>query len=222
MARPWLPGLDSCVMEESRSLPAHEPAGKSPASRASPPRRILVVDDDISARRLDTAVLIHHGYKVDVAEDGAAAWQALNTDRYDLVITDNDMPKVTGVELLRKLRAACMAQPVIMASGTLPKEEFTLAPWLQPDATLPKPFTIAALLEAVQKLLREAEGSADCSLLTMCRDRQNNRTSQERESARATRQCEPVPCTHNLAGTECTPERIQPPIFDFLERNHIK
>jgi DNA-binding response OmpR family regulator len=127
----------------------------------SPPHRILVVEDDISTRQLSTQVLIHSGYEVDAAEDGAAAWEALSADSYDLMITDNNMPKLTGVELLKKLRAARMALPVIMATGTLPKEEFTRQPWLQPAATLLKPYAIEALLGTVKKVLREADGTAD-------------------------------------------------------------
>jgi DNA-binding response OmpR family regulator len=118
------------------------------------PQHILVVDDEPDLRQLSTEVLIDSGYAVDAAEDGAAAWQALNTDSYDLLITDNNLPKVSGVELLRKLRAARMALPVIMATGTVPKEEFTRHPWLQPAVTLLKPYTVAEFLGAVKKVLR--------------------------------------------------------------------
>lgn len=120
----------------------------------NPPQRILVVDDEPNIRQLSTEVLIQSGYEVDVAADGAAAWQALCADTYDLMITDNNMPKLTGVDLLKKLRSARMALPVIMATGTLPKEEFTRHPWLQPAATLLKPYTVEELLGTVTKVLR--------------------------------------------------------------------
>jgi DNA-binding response OmpR family regulator len=116
-----------------------------------------VVDDDVSVRQLSTQVLIHFGYVVDTAEDGDAAWEALNADSYDLLITDNNMPKVTGVELLKKLRAARMELPVIMATGTVPTEEFIRYPWLQPAATLPKPYTATEMLCAVKDVLRAAD-----------------------------------------------------------------
>jgi len=70
------------------------------------------------------------------------------------VITDNNMPRLTGIELLKKLCAARMALPVIMATGTLPKEEFTRYPWLQPAATLLKPYTVEELLGTVKEVLR--------------------------------------------------------------------
>lgn len=51
--------------------------------------------------RLNAEILMRVGYEVDATEDGQAAWQALNAGSYDLLITDNNMPKVTGVELLQ-------------------------------------------------------------------------------------------------------------------------
>lgn len=122
--------------------------------QAGPSRRILVVDDDSDIRRLSAAMLKRFGYEVDAAADGAAGWEALNADRYDLLITDNEMPNVSGVELLRKLRAARMALPVIMASGRLPTSEFDQHPWLQPAATLLKPYSVEQFLGTVQQVLR--------------------------------------------------------------------
>jgi len=91
---------------------------------------------------------------VDAAADGAAAWESLCADYYDLMITDNHMPKLTGVELLKKLRSARMALPVIMATGIMPQEEFKRYPWLQPTATLVKPYTVEELLGTVRTVLR--------------------------------------------------------------------
>ena len=66
------------------------------------PQRILVVDGDPLIRQVNSEVLIYSGYHVDAADDGAAAWDALRVNNYDLLITDNDLPRVTGVELLRR------------------------------------------------------------------------------------------------------------------------
>ncbi len=101
--------------------------------------------------------LHHAGYHVDTAEDGAFAWEALGTSRYDLMITDNNMPNLTGMELLKKLYASRMAMPFIMATGKLPEEEFARYPWLRPAATLLKPYTVEELLGAVKKVLRETD-----------------------------------------------------------------
>jgi len=131
---------------------------------------ILVVEDDISLRQLNTEALSGSGYSVDAAADGAAAWEALNIDSYDLLITDNDMPKVSGVELLRKLRAGRMDLPVIMATGAAPTVEFTRCPWLHPHAMLLKPYTISEMLSMVQKVL--------CEVGRVATDRFPVRTSQ--------------------------------------------
>ena len=129
----------------------------------TPPCRILVVEDDISLRRHNTQMLSRSGYEVDGAADGAVAWQALNTGSYDLLVTAHDIPKLTGVELIRKARAARMALPVVMATGTLPKEEFTRHPWLQPAAMLPKPYTAVQMLKTVKKVLRGVDSNPEAS-----------------------------------------------------------
>ena len=146
-------------MEDLQILPACETTGAPAQQRKTTPRRILVVDDDVATRRLETSVLIQSGYEVDVAEDGAAAWSALNTDHYDLLITDHSMPKVTGVELLQKLHDTRMALPVIMVTGSLPQAEFDRLPWLLPATTLLKPYSPEKLLGAVKQILSDPEKS---------------------------------------------------------------
>ncbi len=149
----------------------------------NPARRLLVVDDDISLRRLSTEVLSISGYEVDTAEDGAAAWDALNADRYDLMITDNNMPHLSGLELLKKLYTNRMALPVIMATGTLPEEEFAQCPWLQPAATLLKPYTVDELLGAVDVVLREADVAAASSQRFGYLDQPDNKIPQVEKPA---------------------------------------
>ena len=118
---------------------------------------MLVVDDDVLIREFIAAVLSRFGYQTKTAQDGAAAWKALRANGYDLLITDNNMPRVSGVELVKKVRSAHMALPVILASGDLPTRELDRNPWLQPVATLAKPFTGEKLLGTVKKVLREAD-----------------------------------------------------------------
>ena len=72
------------------------------------------------------------------------------------MITEHDMPKLTGVELVRKLRAARMALPVVMAAGKLPTDELARNPSLRLAATLVKPFAIEALLDTVRNVLRRS------------------------------------------------------------------
>jgi DNA-binding response OmpR family regulator len=124
-----------------------------------PPHRILVAEDDLTICRLNTDVLRQSGYHVDAAEDGAVAWDTLQRSRYDLLVTDNDMPKMSGVELLKMLRASSMTLPVIMVTGKFPQEEFNRHPWIQPDALLLKPFSFEDLLGTVREVLQKTNGA---------------------------------------------------------------
>jgi DNA-binding response OmpR family regulator len=121
--------------------------------------RILVVDDNNDTRQLTVDVLAGSGYEVDAAQDGIAGWQAIQARGYDLVITDNQMPRMSGVEMIEKLRDACIVSRVIMATGHLPVFEFTRKPWLKPDAALQRPFSNEVLLATVKKVLRPNDRS---------------------------------------------------------------
>jgi DNA-binding response OmpR family regulator len=118
-----------------------------------------MVDDDSDVRQLSAQALVGYGYHVDAAEDGAAAWEALQINTFNLLITDNNMPRLTGVELVKKLRSARMALPVIMATGRLPTEELAQNPSLQLAAMLPKPFSIDELLDTVRVVLRATDSA---------------------------------------------------------------
>ena len=85
-------------------VPGDQAAVLPVSLRTNPSSRILVVEDDRDVRELNTKVLSRSGYEVDTSEDGAAAWQALNTDSYDLMITDHNMPKLTGVERAKVIK----------------------------------------------------------------------------------------------------------------------
>jgi DNA-binding response OmpR family regulator len=127
-------------------------------------QRILVVEDDPMIRRLNTEVLTYSGFQVDAAEDGAAAWTAIQNDSYDLIITDNNMPNMTGVELLQTLHEARLTLPVIMATGTFPQDELDRQPWLQLQATLLKPYSCDELLATVKDVLSAANAGSGKSV----------------------------------------------------------
>ena len=155
------------MMSDSQPMSSCKPAGPGPQSRMGSPPRILVVDDDADIRQLHTLMLIDSGYEVDAAEDGAAAWEILQRQSYNLLITDHIMPKVTGVELLQKVRAARMALPVIMATGTAPEVEFIRDPGLKPAAILLKPYSFEAFLVTVKNVLCAGRSPEDPSVPTM-------------------------------------------------------
>ena len=142
------------TMKDNKLSQAGEPAGASRQWPTDPRHRILVVDDDSDLRLLYTDVLALPGYHVDAAEDGAAGWEALQANNYNLLITEYSLPRLTGVELVRKLRAAHMAVPVVLAAGRLPTPELVRNPSLQLAATLLKPFAVDVLLNTVKEVLR--------------------------------------------------------------------
>jgi DNA-binding response OmpR family regulator len=115
------------------------------------------VDDDPDIRDICARVLIAYGYQADAVADGRAAWKALRAKNYDLLITDHNMPKVTGVELVRILRSQLLTLPVVLMSGDLPVEAIIRDSSLQLAATLLKPFTMEELLGIVTKVLYEAQ-----------------------------------------------------------------
>jgi DNA-binding response OmpR family regulator len=119
-------------------------------------QRILVVEDDPFIRRLNTEVLACSGYQVDAAENGAAAWMAIQQENYDLIVTDNNMPKMTGIELLQSLHEARQILPVIMATGTIPEAELERRPWLEIQAIMLKPYSYDELLATVKNVLSVA------------------------------------------------------------------
>jgi len=98
-------------------------------------------------------VLIRHGYEVNAAKDGATAGEELQANSYNLLIADQKIPKVSGVELLKKIHANRMALPVILATKALPTRKFTLLPWLQPAIILRKPYSFEKLLGTVKDAL---------------------------------------------------------------------
>ena len=81
-------------------------------------RRVLVVDDSITVRETERKLLESAGYDVDIAVDGMDGWNAIRSGHYDLVVTDVDMPRLTGIELTTMIRkdAKLKGLPVMIVS----------------------------------------------------------------------------------------------------------
>jgi two-component system sensor histidine kinase and response regulator WspE len=88
------------------------------STKQAPRKRILVVDDSVTIRQARRQVLEAQGYAVDAAVDGMEGWSALRLGSYDLVLSDLDMPRMNGVELVRRIRADARlaALPVVIVS----------------------------------------------------------------------------------------------------------
>lgn len=121
-------------------------------------RRVLYVEDDEAWRELSTDALLKAGFLVDVAEDGEAGWEALQAGRYDLLITDNDMPRLTGMELVRRLRSEGYTLPIVMTSGSFGIESAQRDRSLNVSATLRKPFALEELLKTIETVLHPGSG----------------------------------------------------------------
>jgi len=128
-------------------------------STAAAPR-ILLVDDEEAIRKICAETLVRYGYHVDTAEDGETGWEMLNaanfdSDAYDLLITDNNMPRLSGFDLVKRLRLAHLDLPVIMASGMVNLSRLDTKS-LGLAAILAKPFFPNDLIKAVKTVLHEA------------------------------------------------------------------
>lgn len=92
--------------------------GRKKGPGETPKKHILVVDDSLTVREVERRLLENSGYEVTVAVDGMDGWNTLQLDRFDLVISDIDMPRMNGIELIRKIRADAgfKQTPVIVVS----------------------------------------------------------------------------------------------------------
>jgi len=122
-----------------------------------PPVHVLVVDDDESVGMACVEMLTRAGFAASGAETAEQAWEALSFAHYHLVITDYQMPKASGLELARQMRAAGMMQPVILISGMPEIEKLALDASCRIDEVLPKPFSLPELLTRVNAALDSAQ-----------------------------------------------------------------
>jgi len=130
-----------------------------PPAEADAKVRILYVDDEPSLRKYGELVLQRSGFEVDTAADGEEAWAALQTRKYDLLITDNHMPNVTGLELIKKVGAAGLRLPIILASSIVSTFAKSDPPLFERGSLLAKPFTPGQLVSVVQNLLRKPQSA---------------------------------------------------------------
>jgi DNA-binding NtrC family response regulator len=120
-------------------------------------RRILIAEDEEIIRWIISNTLADDGYAVNAAADGEQAWEALRHDSYDLLVTDNEMPRLTGVKLIERIRQSGMSLPVIVASGSFSVESVRDYPQLQIAAVIPKPFDKLEFLDTVRNVLSSNE-----------------------------------------------------------------
>ena len=122
--------------------------------------RVLVVEDDTRIARDVAATLGAAGYVVDVAADGEEAWFLGDTEDYDLIVLDLGLPKMDGLTVLKRWRAAGRSIPVLVLTARGTWAERVEGIDAGADDYLPKPFEMQELLARVRALIRRAAGIA--------------------------------------------------------------
>jgi two-component system chemotaxis response regulator CheY len=122
------------------------------------PLKFLVVDDFSTMRRIVRGLLKEMGcHNVTEAEDGAAALELLKVQHFDFVVSDINMPNMSGFELLKAIKAEETLRhlPVLMVTAEARKEDIVLAAQSGAAGYIVKPFSKATLEEKVQRILQK-------------------------------------------------------------------
>lgn len=117
--------------------------------------RVLVVDDFSTMRRIIKNILRQLGFNNIVeADDGSTAWEILNKEKIDFVISDWNMPKMPGIELLRKVRGSeeFANTPFLMVTAEAQQENIIEAVQAKVSNYIVKPFTAETLGQKIDKI----------------------------------------------------------------------
>jgi two-component system chemotaxis response regulator CheY len=117
--------------------------------------RVLVVDDFSTMRRIVKNILRQLGYNdIIEADDGTSAWDVMNKEKVDFVISDWNMPQMTGIELLRKVRGSeeFSELPFLMITAEAQQENIIEAVQAKVSNYIVKPFTAETLGAKIDKI----------------------------------------------------------------------
>ena len=120
--------------------------------------KFLVVDDFSTMRRIVRNLLKELGFQnVDEAEDGIVALSKLRGSQFDFVVSDWNMPNMTGIDLLKEIRADDNLKhlPVLMVTAEAKKENIVFAAQAGANGYIVKPFTAATLEEKLNKIFQK-------------------------------------------------------------------
>jgi two-component system chemotaxis response regulator CheY len=129
---------------------------------ADPNMKFLVVDDFSTMRRIVRNLLKELGFtNVDEAEDGVAALSKLRSTHFDFVVSDWNMPNMTGLDLLKNIRGDANLKhlPVLMVTAEAKKENIIEAAQAGASGYVVKPFTAATLEEKLNKIFQNQGGA---------------------------------------------------------------
>src|SRR5713226_1468608 len=122
--------------------------------------RLLLADDDVALSEMLTQYLAAEGFTVDTAHDGEAALAKARAGNYDLVVLDVMMPRKSGFEVLRALRARSL-MPVLMLTARGEDVDSIVGLELGADDYLAKPCNPRVLVARIRAILRRAEGNTE-------------------------------------------------------------
>ena len=125
--------------------------------------KILIVDDYSTMRRIVKNLLHDLGFtNTAEADDGRTAWPMLQSGDYEFVITDWNMPGMTGIELLKTIRSdAKLARlPVLMVTAEAQRDQIIEAAQAGVNGYIIKPFTAATLKEKIDKIFQRVAAAA--------------------------------------------------------------
>ena len=121
----------------------------------NPEMRVLVVDDFSTMRRIIKNILRQLGFtNVVEADDGTTAWEVLNKDKIEFIVSDWNMPKMTGIELLRKVRGSeeFADIPFLMVTAEAQQENMIEAVQAKVSNYIVKPFTAETMKQKIEKI----------------------------------------------------------------------
>ncbi|MCD6497679.1 MAG: response regulator [Deltaproteobacteria bacterium] len=149
--------LKNMVLLERRNMELEEELNSTgqEAIEEGKPKAILVVEDERDVAQFMMDMLQVTGYQVTVAANGMDALELFFDHRYDLVLTDKNLPGMTGIELTRSLKQVRKDVPVIMVTGYATVESAIEAVDLGMAAYIQKPFSSKELLNKVAKILED-------------------------------------------------------------------
>lgn len=126
--------------------------------------RILIVEDDVQLAEILTEALTDRQYVVDVAKDGEAAWNWVETLEYDLIVLDVTLPKLDGVSFCQRLRSRNSSLPVLMLTARDTVADKITGLDAGADDYVVKPFDLQELMARIRALLRRGGAAATPSL----------------------------------------------------------
>lgn len=127
--------------------------------------KILVIEDDLLISKVISVILGNHRYAVEVAPDGQAGWDLIESFDYDLIILDVNLPRLDGIALCRRIRGKGLQVPVMLLTGCDSSHEKAIGLDAGADDYMVKPFEEEELVARVRALLRRSELSTQPILI---------------------------------------------------------